>query len=445
MKKHGTGSNLTNTNTNTNARPASTSSAQPAKSNIKPAVKHPANQTNSAPKSSNTKTTNGATSNTPNRKPVNGSNGTKKVVRRKRKKLISVFTIVLAVWLIAITCVIYWFYGKANAYMVHYEDVYQSSMPNLVAEDVFEHFKAYDVDYIWNNMSETPRISKFETSDTVKEYIGNMINGKTMEYKPSNKYSDSIPTYVVEADGFVVAEFSLCKDLQNPKEFGFPTWQLKEINYYTEPFETVNISAPVNFNVYVNDVLLDDTYVCSDEVKPSDESYLMEYDVMPGIHDFYVADFYIEPSVKITDMYGNEVPVSYDETKDLYSTGYTNQHPEKEELEEFAYNYTITFANVISHDDNLENLKPYFPENSQLYDSISRNTALKYFMSHSDTTIENKEIKEFTVYSENVVFIEVYIEQHMTVGWEDIEVIPTTARLYCVRIDGEWKVVSMRF
>ena len=33
----------------------------------------------------------------------------------------------------------------------------------------------------------------------------------------------------------------------------------------------------------------------------------------------------------------------------------------------------------------------------------------------------------------------------MTMGYNDIEVVPTTARLYCVRIDGEWKVVSMRF
>ncbi len=364
---------------------------------------------------------------------------------KSKKRRIPVFTIVLAVWLIAITCFICWFYGKANDYMVHYEDVYQSSMPELVAEDVATHFMNYDVDYIMANMNTSPRLSQFETQDAVKTYIDNMINGKNIEYKPSSKYSDSIPTYVVEADNFVVAEFTLCKDLQHPKEFGFPTWQLKDITYYTEPFETVYISAPTNFNVYVNGILLDDTYVCSEEIKPSDESYLMDYNTMPGIHDFYVADLYLEPEVKITDMFGTEVNVEYDTSTDIYSTGYTDQHPEREALEEFAINYTTTFANVISHDDNLENLKPYFPEDSQLYDSISRNTALKYFMAHSDTTIENEEIKEFTVYSEDVVFIEVYIEQHMTVGWNDIEVIPTTSRLYCVKIDGEWKVVSMRF
>lgn len=369
----------------------------------------------------------------------------KKQPLKRKRRYFPFFTIFLSVWLIALVVVICWFYGKANDFMIHYEEVYQSSMPDLVANDVFEHFKNYDINYIWDNMSSTPRISRFETEESVKTYIDNMINGKEMTYQPSNKYSDSIPTYVIEADGFVVAEFTLNKDLQNPKEFGFPTWKLKEINYYTEPFETVNITAPVNFNVYVNDVLLDDTYVCSDEIKPSDESYLMGYNTMPGIHDFYVADFYLEPDVRITDSFGEEVEVYYDEVSDIYSTTYTGYHPEREELEEFAISYTTTFANVISQDDRLENLKPYFPEDSQLYDSISRNTALKYFMAHSNTTIENEEIKEFIVYSEDVVFIEVYIEQHMTVGWEDIQVIPTTARLYCVKIDGEWKVISMRF
>lgn len=364
--------------------------------------------------------------------------------RIAKKRHFPIFVTLLAVWLIAVTCVIYWFYGKANDYMIHYEEVYQASLPVHVADDVYSHLKNYDVDYLWDHLDSKPRISRFETEDHVKEYIHNMIDGKEITYQPSSKYSDALPVYVVEADGLVIAEFSLIKDLQNPREFGFPTWQLKDITYYTEPFETVNISAPSNFHVYVNGTLLEDNYICSDEVKPSDENYLMDYDTMPGIHEYYVADLYLEPEVKITDMFDQEVEVTYEETKDLYSTGYTDQHPEKAQMEEFAINYTITFANVISKDDRLENLKPYFPEDSQLYDAISRNTALKYFTSHYGTTIETQEIKEFIVYSETVAYIEVYIEQNMKMGGAD-QIVPTTARLYCVKLDGEWKVISMRF
>ncbi|HRV50569.1 MAG: hypothetical protein GXZ12_04080 [Clostridiaceae bacterium] len=376
-------------------------------------------------------------------------NNLRKPVNRKASKKISisVFTIILPIWLILITVFICWFYGKANSYMVHYEEVYQLSLPEHVAEEVFAHFKDYDINYILDNMAETsvPRISGFESEDSVITYIRNMLEGKELTYQPSNNFSDSMPTYVVEADGFVVAEFTLCKDLQNPREFGFASWQLKEINYYTEPFETVNITAPTNFNVYVNGILLDDTYVCSDEVQPADASYVQDYATIPGNHDFYVADLYLEPEVRITDMYDEEVTVTYDESTDFYYAGYSDQHPERDELEAFAIDYTSTFANVISRDEQLTSLLPFFPANSELYDSISRNTSLLFFDPHSDTTIDNEEILDFITYSEDVVYIEVYLEQNMTMGYNDIEVVPTTARLYCVRIDGEWKVVSMRF
>lgn len=372
------------------------------------------------------------------------SSGKPQVRKSKKKKLISVFTIIICIWLIAIAGAAVWFYGKANDYLTHYEEVYRSSMPELAADDIFAHFSSYDVDYIWNNMSETPRISQFETEDSVKQYISNMIDGKEMSYKQAGDYSDAIPSYVVEADGYVVAEFKLCKDLENAREFGFPTWKLQTITYYTEPFETVNITAPVNFSVYVNGILLDDTYVCSEEEKPEDLSYVQDYADMAGKHDFYVADLYLEPEVTITDMFGNEVAVSYDENTDFYSADYTDQHPERAALEEFALTYTETFANVISQDADLSSLVSYFPENSQLYDAISRNTALEYFTAHGAVTFQNEEIKQFTVYSEDVVFIEVYIEQAMNM-WSETTVVPTTARLYCVKIDGEWKVVSMRF
>ena len=55
--------------------------------------------------------------------------------RIAKKRHFPIFVTLLAVWLIAITCVIYWFYGKANDYMIHYEEVYQASLPVHVADD----------------------------------------------------------------------------------------------------------------------------------------------------------------------------------------------------------------------------------------------------------------------------------------------------------------------
>ena len=207
------------------------------------------------------------------------------------------------------------------------------------------------------------------------------------------------------------------------------------------------ITAAETSTVYVNGIELDDYYVASELTYPSDISYVEPYNTMPGTHTYYIADLYAEPEVEVHDLFGNTLPVSYDEARDIYETGYTNEHPERAELEELAINFTSTFANVISKDASLDSLRPYFAPNSVTFDAVSRNTALQFFTTHGAVTINNQEIRDFITYSEDVVYIECYIEQWMQMGWggSEPEVVPTDARIYFVRIDGEWKVASMRF
>lgn len=378
-------------------------------------------------------------------KVANKDNKKKDVRPSSKKRRIPFYTIILAIWLIALTVASTVVYKKFNGFMVHYEECYQASLPHLVMDDVFSHFENYDIDYIWDNMEEHPVISQFENEDTVKAYMLNMFEGKELTYRKANNYSDAMPVYTIEADGFLIANVTLLKDLEcEQREFGFPTWVLKNIEFYTEPFESVTVTAPEYSTVLINGVALDDYYVCSDLTYPNDTSYVEPYGAMQGIHSYYVAELYAEPEVVVMDPFGNVQPLEYNEETDIYSTSYTTEHAEKTELLDWATEYTYTFINVISKDDVLSSLYPYMPEDSQLLDAISRNTALRYFASHGAVTFENTEVREFTVYAEDVVYIEIYTEQNIDF-WSSIEVVPTTARLYCVKIDGEWQIASMRF
>lgn len=401
--------------------------------------KHTDNNSANPPVRAVNKTTTRAT-NQPVQKPVKR--------KRKKTKKFHAYVAVLMVWLTIVTGGILYVYKVFNEYLVSYEAAYQASRPSHVIDEIFTHFEAYDIDYIWDHMDSHPVTSQFESDDTVRNYILEMINGKTMTYKPSNTYTEDSPSYVIEADGLIVAEVSLCKDLMAPqRDYGFPTWTLSSVSYYTEPFESVMITAAETSTVYVNGIELDDYYVASELTYPSDISYVEPYNTMPGTHTYYIADLYAEPEVEVHDLFGNTLPVSYDEARDIYETGYTNEHPERAELEELAINFTSTFANVISKDASLDSLRPYFAPNSVTFDAVSRNTALQFFTTHGAVTINNQEIRDFITYSEDVVYIECYIEQWMQMGWggSEPEVVPTDARIYFVRIDGEWKVASMRF
>jgi len=65
-----------------------------------------------------------------------------------------------------------------------------------------------------------------------------------------------------------VGGFTLDKDPNITADYGFPVWILGTLEFYTEPFESVKVSAPSNFEVYINDVLLDESYITDSKETP---------------------------------------------------------------------------------------------------------------------------------------------------------------------------------
>ena len=373
----------------------------------------------------------------------------KKDGKGKKKKKFHIYVAVLIVWLTAVTWVIGYYYNKFNDFQIAYEASYQASLPDLVIEDVFTHFEQRDIEYIWANMSEHPTVSQYEDEQTIKDYMLDMIEGKQLTYVESGEYTAEKPSYTVEADGYVIGSITLRKDPTQQREYGFPTYVLADISFPSLPLEGATITIPENFTVSINGIQLDDTYV-TEEI-PADEDlfqYVEPYGgTIPGFKTYAVSGLYYEPEVTVTDLFGNEVVPDYNESTDIYSTGYTSEHPERAELEEFGINFTTTFANVISRDANIAELDPYFPPDSLALDYISRSTALRYFTAHGSVTIENTEVQEFITYTEDTVYMEVYLEQWMQLGWggSDPEVVPTTGHIFCVKIDGEWQVSGIRY
>ena len=376
------------------------------------------------------------------------SGSVRKPPKSKRgKKRFHLYVLFLIIWLIAVTCAVRAVYDRFNEFLIKYEASYQASLPVQAADEIFAHYRDLDIDYIWDNMSERPEISFFETDEDVKDYIADMLEGKTLSYREDSGFTPERPSYVVEADGYLIGTIRLKKDPQAKREYGFPTYVLDGTDFFTEPLEYVTVRVPEGSTVYINNIALDDSFVTSTESSVEDQSYIEPYGTFPGFVTYNVSGLYREPDVSILDVYGEECLPDYDEGLKTYSCGFTHNHPDKEMIEEFGIEFACTFANVISRDDSLENLYPYFTEDSATPGYISRNTALLYYMSHSSVSIENIEVQDFIAYRDDIVYMEVSLEQHMQMYYGDPEpvIVPTDARFYLVRVDGQWKVCSMRF
>ena len=370
---------------------------------------------------------------------------TKRPVKKKKgKKQFHVYVAILMVWLIAVTCAILYGYKRFNTFLIDYEASYQSSQPDLVMAEVFTHFEAYDIEYIWQNMPEHPTASQFESEDAIKTYMLSMIEGKTLTYVESGEYTPERPTYTVEADGYVVGTVALQRIGQ--KEYGNPVWALADISFPVLPLEGAMITLPSNSTVYINGIQLDDTYIT--EQLPVDEDELQYVEPyggsIPGFTTYAISGLYYEPTVEVKDYSGADSPVEYNAELDRYNANYSSNHPERETLEQFGIDFTTTFANVISMDADLTALDPFFPPDSLAYNYISRSTALRYFTGHGAVTMQNEEVQEFIAYNEDTVYMQVYVEQEMQM-WPDPEIVPTTTHIYLTRIDGEWQISGMRY
>ena len=366
--------------------------------------------------------------------------------KKPGKKYFHIYVAVLFVWLIAVTCAIFYVYGIFNDFLIRYETSYQASSPDLVMDDIFTHFETYDIDYLWQNMSEHPTVSSFEDETAVREYMKSMIEGKQLTYIESGEYTSDHPCYTVEADGLVIGTVTLQRDMTVQREFGFPTWMLSNISFPALPFEGASVKVPANSTVYINGIALDDTYLTEEFPPDEDElQYVEPYGgSIPGFCTYSVSGLYYEPEVTVTDYAGNEQPVEYNADFDLYSADYSENHPDREYLEQFALEYTDLFANVISMDADLSELNPYFPPDSLALNYISRSTALRYFTGHGAVTMQNEHIIDFIAYNDDTVYVEAYVEQVMQM-WPDPETLPTTTHLYLTRIDGEWKISGIRY
>lgn len=366
------------------------------------------------------------------------------VKKKKGKKKFHVYVAVLFIWLIAITGAFLYAYKRFNDFQIDYETSYQSSSPELVMNDIFSHFESRDIDYIWQNMAEHPQVSQFETEDDIKNYMLSMIEGKTLTYVESGEYTQDRPCYTVEADGYVIGTVALSRIGQ--KEYGFPVWGLDVISFPALPLEGAMITIPENSSVYINGIMLDETYITEDIPADEDElQYVEPYGgTIPGFTTYAVSGLYFEPTVEVKDYSGADCPVEYNADFDRYNADYSTNHAEREALEQYGIDFTSTFANVISMDEDISALDRFFPPDSLALNYISRNTALRYFTGHGAVTIQNEEVQEFIAYNEDTVYMQVYIEQEMQM-WPDPEILPTTTHIYLTRIDGEWKISGIRY
>ena len=364
------------------------------------------------------------------------------------KSKINFFLVFLICWLVVVTGFIAWFLLRFNNFASIYESQYQDSLPYHTAEDITQHFNDHDVEYVVANMTSNPGVTIFEDQSVVSEYVETLLNGKHFIYVETDSSREDEPEYYIKTeDGILVARFELKEDKSENLPYGFKAWEKESLELFTAASYNVVVSAPETYKVFINGVEVTDTYL-DGEIVPSElTQYVDPYAVIPGTKNYVVKGLYKKPAVTAVDYLGNECECVYDLVNDKYTVGFVKDFEGREELEEFAISFTSTFANYISQDAGNYALDKYFPSGSTALSYIKRNSSRELYTRHGSVSIHNEEIKDVIVYSEDVVYMEIYVEQWMEMYWgsDEPEVIPTDAHVYFVKINDKWLVGGIQY
>ena len=376
-------------------------------------------------------------------------NGDKSNTNQKNgKKKLNFFLVFLISWLVLVTAFIAWFLLRFNSFASMYEAEYEDSLPYHTAEAITQKFNDHDVDFIVASMTSKPVVTAFEEETVVKEYVESMINGKSFVYVETDSSREDEPEYYIKTDdGVLVARIELKEDKSVSRPYGFKSWEQESLEFFTAASFDVDVTAPETYTVYINGVEVTDDYL-DGEIVPSElTQYVDPYAVIPGTAKYLVKGLYKRPTVTAVDYLGNECECVYDSQNDKYIVGFIKDFEGREELEEFAISFTSTFANYISQDAGDYALDKYFPSGSSALSYIKRNSSRELYTRHGAVSIHNEEIKDVIVYSDEVVYMEIYVEQWMEMYWgsDEPEVIPTDAHVYFVYINGRWLVGGIQY
>lgn len=367
----------------------------------------------------------------------------------KKPVKISKFTKGLIIWLIAFTVImaggLIWF----NGFLAEYERIYQESLPYHIADNMIDLFAKQDTDTIWNLVKGKITLTEFENDDSVKKYIKSVISNREFTYKQTEEYSENAPEYYIIGNKEIVAKLKLAEDENKKYPYGFKAWKTSDLEFYTSADHKFKITMPEGYKLSVNGVEVPVLYRTEQGIEPEENKYLKPHAQLPSMCVYEATGLYGEPVVKVTDSEGKDVKVDQDKATGEYKVLIRTECSErdKKEIEKFGINFTKDFANFISQDAGNYALDKYFPKNSKTLRDIKRNSSREWFTRHGKVDIKNEQVKDFICYTKDIVYVEVYVEQHMEMFWgsKEREVVKTTAHLYLARINGSWKVAGIRY
>ena len=317
---------------------------------------------------------------------------------------------------------------------------YEASQPKYEVERIFEkYFEEPDAKTLIALYGVKPEYNAPDTYEDAVENFASRLRGKKMTYGYVAGTNRRVVS--VRAGGEPVARFSI-REKDGKSKRGLVSYELDTVTlYYGEPSEYVSVVLPDKFTAYAAGQPIPEKFLTSSGVKNEERDSVPEGAFLFTYKSYTVTGIYAVPEIRVTDMNGEEVALSYDEENRVYSCRYEYSEKLAEEYSAYVLNAMKRYAVYMQNDAKFATFSEYFDPGTELYQRIYDNPG-SYVWEHNGYFFENEQASEFFDYGD-AISCRVSFDHHLTKKGKDDYIDRCDFTIYLHKIDGEYKIYHM--
>ena len=316
---------------------------------------------------------------------------------------------------------------RLEEWLADYELQHEMYEPKNQKQRIFdEYFADPDIDRIIELSEEKPEYNAPDTYEDAVERFASKIQGKTMTFGYLAGADQKVLT--VKADGVTVGQLYI-KEKEEKTKYGQPIYEFDKLNmFFDKPLETVNVMLPEKFTAYANGVEIAEQFVTASGIKDDEREEVPEGAFFFTYKVCTLTGLFEKPEITVRNMNGEDVALSYDEEKNLYSCKYEYSSELEEQYADLVKYFTKLYAIYTQDDGSFGDIKGYLDAESELYEDI-RTIPRSFVIEHDKARVENEQASEFFDYGNGVFSCRVTLD-HILIksGRED----------YLDRVDNTW-------
>lgn len=367
-----------------------------------------------------------------------------------KKRRVPVFLICYLCFLT--TCIAFW------VVVIRYVQIclvrYEAAQPEYFVEDLTGRLSDGRLSSLFKVDT---ALTRFESAEDIAAFYDKSAQGKTFVWQQDkSSYDVSSPVYRIYADETLVGVLTLREVSSEPLMFilSLCEWEVADAEpVIAAPLESVTVSLPESFGVFVNGERLGAEELNGNAVVLEQFQYAREYVDVPRIVEYHVQGLYEKPVVEIFDTSG--VLVEYEET---YESGHTqitvdgfrvSEMPPQlaAQVLENAERYTNFFSGDLPECRvSVGPIADMFPQDSyylQLADKYRKEDMWTY-SEHFTPSFENETVSDYIRYSDDLFSCEVYFDKRIVLTTRQVRIDTTHNRLFYGYLEGGWKILDMQ-